>query len=244
MSKESHHFFKRGQNTALRHRGPVNQDDGQTQPSRRVNLGARTVAAGILGNDALNAVIGQQRQIILVAERPARHDHGAVCQRQQDLRLIDKAQQIMVLRLGCEGLKVQPSDGKEDAAARTGKRFNSGLHVGHCGPGVARFRHPGRTLEGAERYARELCCFDRIGADLCREGMGGIDQMGDGICSHPVGQPLRPAKAADPRFDRLRARRVNATRIGQYGIHPNICAGARQEAGFARSAQNEDTAHG
>ena len=139
---------------------------------------------------------------------------------------------------------VTPRADSRNAAARTGKRFHGSFHVRHGLPIVARFSRPGGALEGSKGNAGQSCCFHRIGTDLRRKGMRGINQPGDGIGLHPVRQALRPAKAANPRFDRLGARSVDAAGIGQHGIDTRIGAGARQKARFARSTQNEDTAHG
>ncbi len=243
MTKERHHRRQIVRHGPFGHGGAGYQNDLEAKRPRRIDLGARTLATGILGNDAVDGVPLQERQIVIVAERAAIDDNLAVRQGLRILRRIDEAQEVVMLRLGGKEIEVLPADGEKHASRVAFKRRDRAGHVGHRTPTVARLAHPGFALERHQRDAGKPRSLDRIGADLRRERVGRIDEMGDSVVAHPLGETFRAAEPADTGFDRLRTRVVHPAGIGQYGSKPRIGAGLRQPACFAGSAENEGAGH-
>ncbi len=239
-----HHLIDALRDGAGRDRRAVDHDDRQAKDPCRVDLGARTLATGILGDDMGNGMVAHQRQIVVQREGPTGNDGMGIGQRQGLGRRIDQPQKIMVLGLVREIGEVHPADGEEDAGRRIGQGAGGGGDVGDVRPGIARPGLPGIAFQRHKRRSRHRRGQDGIRAHLRGEGMGRVDQMGDGLIAQVTRQPLRPAEAADAGGQGLRARRLGSARVGQGGVNACLCQGAGKAGGIGGAAQKKDACHG
>ena len=157
--------------------------------------------------------------------------------------MIDKTQDVVVLRLGGELRQVHPAKRQEDAPGRTVQRRDRRWNVGHKAPVVAGHCLPGRAAECDQRRAGILCGNHGVPAYLRGKRMCGINKMRDVVHADILCQPCRAAKAADAGFHRLRLWVPDPPGIGQHGGFAQIGQPDRQRAGFGRAAQNQDVAH-
>lgn len=238
-----HRCLHRRDHLPLRQPRPVDHQDRQAEGSGSGDLGNRALATGVLGDDQPGLVLAQKRGIAGHIERPARHDHLGLRQGQRTGRRIDKAQKVVMLRLGGEGVQMLPPDGKEHAARRAGKGRNGGGNVGYMVPMVTFARHP----RGA--FQREKRCFGRgaggngIAAHLGRERVGGVDHMGDFFGLEIGAKALHAAKAADPHRDRLVQGCVRPACVGIDAGQARLGDGARQKARLGGAAEKKDACH-
>lgn len=244
MSEKRHDLFDAARGEARRQHRTVDQDDRQAQRARRVELRPRACAAGVLGDDEVDAVAGQKFPVGSLGEGAARDDGRGIGQGQGDIGRIDEPEQIMVLRLDGEGAQALPADGKEDPRRCDRKGLDGRVHVGHMAPGVAEAGDPRRALEGGKRDAGRPAGGNRVPAHLRCERMGRVDHMGDPFGAQIAHQPLHAAEAADPGRQRLRPRRIGAPGIGKDRVGPRGGKGAGKPAGLGRAAEKKDARHG
>lgn len=219
-------------------------DDGQAEFACRHQLGARAIAAGILGNDDLDGMFVQKRPVRFDRERSAIDDDAVTRQGRRRLRLVDEAQQIMVLRLRGEGGEVLTPERQHHASGGTGKGSHRFIDIRYIAPVVARFARPWRARQGDKRYAGLIRGFAGIGAHRGGEGMGRIDQMRDSVRLQKMGEPFRPAETADAHRDGLGAGICDPSGIAQHRRHAGIGERGGESTGLARAAENEDVGHG
>lgn len=147
MSEPAQHRLGGLDARTRRDRGPVDQHDRQTQLPRGIELGARALAACVLGHDPLDLVTAQKLQILGQREGAAGGDRLRPGQGQRIGR-IDEAQQVVMLRPAREGREMQAPDGEEDPRGRLGQRLGGGLDRGDADPAV-----PGPAAQGARSSA-------------------------------------------------------------------------------------------
>ena len=231
-------------NQSCWHGGTVDHDDRQAEHPRGIQFGPRAAAAGVLGDNQLDATGFQQFQIIGLGKGAARDDMLGPRQGHRADRRIDKPQQILMPGLGGEGRQILPSNCQKDAGRLLGKRRNGGGYVGDMGPGIGLVWRPGRAFKGAKRNVGQLGGGDGITAHSRGKGMGCVDQMRDVFEAKIIGKPGNAAKAADPRRQGLLHRIVGASGIGKNRVEPLGCQLAGQGRGFGRAAQKKDSCHG
>ena len=222
----------------------VDQDDRQGKISGGGQLGFGPGATGVLGDDDVDAVVGQQRTVAFGGEGAPR-DHGmGIGQGQGFGRWVDKAEKVVVLRGLGEGRKVLATDGEEDAARGLAQCGNGGFKVGDVGPVVAFTRQPGRAFEGDQGRSGFRASSDGVRAHLRGEGVGRVDDMSDGFGPEVGLQAFDAAKAADADRQGLGDGGFGATGVGIDGIHARSGEGAGHLRGFGGSAQKKDARHG
>lgn len=223
---------------------PVDHQDRQAEPPGGDQLRLRAGAAGIFAEDQVDAMVLHQPQVAIGIEGAAIDQQMMVWQRGRHRRRIDEAQQIEMLRLGGESVRVQSAERQHDAPGGAIQRGNRAGDVGHMGPVIARFRVPGRAGQGDEGDAGLACRHDGIAAHHGGEGMSGVDQMGDAFAAQIGGQTFRSAKAADAHWHRLWAGIVDPAGIAERRLLAAFGQQAGERARFGRSAQNQDVAYG
>ncbi len=222
----------------------VDQDDrqGKRAGGGQFGLGAR--ATGVLGDDDVDAVVGQQGKVTFGGEGAARDDGMGIGQGQRLGRRVDEAQKVMVLWGLGEKAKVLASDGEEDAARGRTKGSDGGFKVGDMGPVVLRSGNPRRAFEGDQGRSGFRTCSDGIRAHLRGERVGRVDDMGDGFGIEIGFQALDAAKAADADGQGLGDRGFGAAGVGIDSVHLRPGQRAGHLRGFGCSAQDEDARHG
>src|SRR5262249_33666633 len=119
------------------------------------------------------------------------------------LRWIDGAGDIVVLRGWGEGMKVEATEAKEDAARRRAERSCGGIGVVRDLPPIAGLLLPGRPRERSQRDAASGARSACIGGDLVGRRMSGVDHSIDGLAFEDLCDAGDASEAADARRQRL-----------------------------------------
>lgn len=222
----------------------VDQDDRQVKVAGGSQLGLGPGATGILGDDDVDAVVGQQGAVAFGGEGAPCDDRFGLRQGQRFGRRVDEAQEIVVLRGLREEAKVLATDGKEDSARGLAKGRDGGFKVGDMGPVVLRSGDPGRAFEGDQGRAGFPAGDHGVRAHLRGEGMRRVDHMGDGFGLDIGLEAFGAAEAAHADRQGLGDRGFGATGVGIDGVHLRLRQDAGHVRGFGCSAQDEDARHG
>lgn len=223
--------------------GTVDQDHGQRQVAGGVQFGAGADAAGVLGHDVGDLVGFQQRKVAFQREGASRYNRIGLGQRQGFGR-IDKAQKVMMLGLYGKNLKVLATYGEEDAGRGIGQRRSGCRHIRHGLPLVTGDGVPRLTLQRDKRQVGDFGGGERMYAHLRGEGMGGVDDVGDGFVAQVFHQTFHAAKAADALWQGLGNGRLGSAGVRENGCNALICQGFGENRGFGGAAEQKDAGHG
>lgn len=240
----THHLFDLRENRSNGQSWPFDKNDRKPQGAGRLQLCFGSCTTRVLGNDMGDTVGLQKRQIIRHRKGPAVDDGAGVRQGQCTFGRVDKSQKIMVLRLSGEAGKMQLANRQKDPRRGVGQGVDGRIHACDLLPVVAGTGNPGRAFKGAEPGAGLRAGLYRVATHLCRERMGGINQMRHPFGANVIGQPFGPAKAADSGGQGLRQRLFGATRIGKDRSDAGLRHGAGQVRGFGGSAEDKEARHG
>ncbi len=188
--------------------GTLDHDDRQAKPARGMDLAKGRGAAAVLADDDFHAVGAHQRFFRLRVKRAAIENDARI--RQDNIRRIDTADQIAVLRVAGKRREFLPSNGQKHGFRLSAKRFRRACDIIHFDPAITLGFRPSRALKRDQRRFIDLRRRDSVRADLCGKGMRHIDQKIDIFGAHIGRQPFNPAEAAHPRSDSLRQRRFCA----------------------------------
>ena len=227
----------------VRHIGAVDQDHGQAQVTRRIQLCTRTRTARVLGDDMGDVVGLQQIKIALQRKGAARNQRGGMGQGQSG-GLVNKPQNVMMLRLYGEIFQRLATYGQENPCRIIGQGRNSARHIGHALPDVALHRLPRRAFKGQQRSLGDGCGLNGVAAHLRREGVGRVDQVGDGLLAQIAHQTRHPAKAANALGQGLAQRGLGASGVRENRVNALIGQGFRQFRSLCRAAKQKDAGHG
>ena len=226
---------------AIARRRPLDQNDGQAEDARGDDLAIGGVAAGILADDDVDAVLPQQFHLRLDGKGAASEQVFDLGRIERRIDGIDAAHEIMVLRRGVEGLGLLPADGKKDAVRRPAQRRYRFGNRGGARPAVAFRLLPAKALQPQQGDAGHLAGGAGVGGNLSCEGMGGVDEEIDGFVAKIGGKALRAAEpsAAHRRglrrgIERAAGERQRDGEIGSPGKP------GRKVPGLGRTAQYED----
>ena len=110
-------------------------------------------------------------------------------------RGIDRTGDVIVLRRGCEGTDLKPTETEEYARRRFAERAGCSYRIGNVDPTVAGLFRPSRAPEGAQRYSGLPASRNSVAGNIRCIGVRRIDDRFDSLCD----QPLREAvHAANP----------------------------------------------
>ena len=224
--------------------GAVNQDHRQGKRAGGGQFGFGPCAAGVLGDDDVDAVVGQKRTVAFGGEGTPRDDGMGVGQGQGFGRWVDEAQKIVMLRGRGEGRKGLAAYCKEDAARRRADCGDGGFKVGDMGPAVTLARLPRGAFKGDKGRFGFVTGGDGIRAHLGGEGVCRVNNMGDCFGLDVSLEALDAAKAAHADRQGLGDGGFGATGVGIEGVHARCGQRAGHLRGFGRSAQKKDARHG
>ena len=244
MIEPAHHVVRGMQFRARGQGRPVDHQDGYAKGARRHDFGLRAGAACIFGDDKVDGVRLHQFAVAFERERPAIDDQAVARQGRRGGGRIDETQQILMLRLGEEGIRMHTPQREHDAAGRTRQRCDRSRDVSHMGPAIPFLRAPCRARQGDMRDAGQAGGLDRMGAHRRGEGVGRVDQMSDAMHTQIIDQPGHAAKPADAHGDGLRHRPVGAPRIAERCRNTLIRQQSGQRARLRCAAQQQDIVHG
>lgn len=237
------HFDRCDQRT-LGQGGPVDQNDRQPSLSGGDQFGFGPRAPGILGHDNVDAMLAQQRKILCDQKRSPRDKCCGVWQGQGFGRGIDKAQQVMVLRLIGELRDMLAPYCQKHPLRRASQQRSRRRNIRDVAPVIARPGAPCRAFQRGQRCACGRTGGDGIAADLGGKGMGGVDHTANSAVLKIPRQPLGPAKPPRPNRNGLRARAFDPARIGQDRGQPGLGHCGGKSACLGGSAKNKGGAHG
>lgn len=239
-----HRLVHAAGNIARRQNRPVDHDDRQAELAGGDQLGLGARAAGILGDDAPDPVAPEQFAIAGRVEGAAGDLDMAIGQGQRPPGRIDKADEVVMLRLPGKGREMLASDGKKDPLGRAVQASGCGGQIGHHLPTIARLRLPRRAFERDQRHPRFGTGGNRVAADLFGERVGSVDHPRDSLLAQVASKPLDAAKATHPHRHRLLPGAVGASGIGQHCRKTGPCHGGGKAAGLGGAAKDEGAAHG
>ena len=241
MIQQPHRLLDRLGTVPVFRRRALDQHDGQAEDACGDHLRIGGLAAGILADDDVDAVLLKQRHLRLDREGTAGKQVIDIGRGERRIDGIDAAHEIMMLRGGIEGLRLLPADGEEDPSRFCTQRRNGFGHRGDARPAVALRLVPAEPLQPDERDAGCRARGAGIGGNLPREGMGRVDHEIDGLIAQIGGEPFGAAEAAGAHRHRLRRgiERAAGERQREGKVGPAGEAG-RKVARLAGAAQYED----
>ena len=241
MIDEPHRLLDRPGAVAVRRPLPLDQNDGKAEAARGGDLAIGGLAAGILADDHIDAMLPQKRLLRLDGERAAGEQVVDMGGGKRRIDGIDATHEIMVLRRRIEGLRLLPADGEEHAARRLAQHRHGPGHRDNPRPAVALDLLPAAPFEAEEWNARRRARRAGIGGNPRCERMGRIDQQVDGLGREIDPKPRRAAKTAGAHrhglrrgIERAAGERQRDGKIGPAGKP------AREAARLGRATQYED----
>ena len=229
---------------AGRDEGPLDHHDRQAERAGGFDFGDRCVAAGILGQDNLDAVLAKQAEVVLRREGAARLDEDDVWQIERAFGQVDQADDVDVLRRGLKLGEGETADAAEDFSLRRANRLDGGGHIGREGPIVAGLRLPGGPFDGEQRRAGCRSRFDGVAAHLRGERMRGIHERIDTFVLQIADEAFDTAEAAVSGSDRLGAWRRGPAGEGECGCKTAVRREQPCKRARFRRASEEKNAHG
>ena len=240
----SHGIFRRRNRWPGRDVRALDHHDRQAERAGGFDLGDRCVAAGIFGQDNLDAVFAEQSEIVLRREGAACLDEDDVWQIERAFGQVDQADDVGVLRRGLKLGKREASDPAEDISRRRANRLDGGGQIGREGPTVAGLRLPGGPFDGDKRRAGGRGRFDGVAAHLRGERMRGINEHIDALVAQIADEPFDAAEAAVSGGDRLGAGRRGPAGKGECGFKTAVRREQPRKRARFRGASEEKNAHG
>lgn len=178
------------------HSRTVDHNDRQAQLPGGMYLGLSARSACVLRHDQFNRVATHQSKITVDCERPAIHDHSGLGQRQRAFGRIDKAQEVLMLRIGRKGIELHSANSQHDARRRSVQSRNGSGNIWHRLPNVLGRRLPGRAHQRGKRHV-ELCAGHKgVLAHLARKRVRGVNDMARSRVTQVAFEPLNAAKSA------------------------------------------------
>lgn len=242
MTQPCQHLRDRGHDATRRQGWSVDHNNRHAQRAGGVEFGRSPRAACVFGDDMGDFVAAQQGGIACDIKGAARDNDGGIRQGLACGR-IDQPQQVMVLRLGGEGIKGLLSNRQEYPRRRVGQGGNRACDIRHMDPVIAAGDLPRRALQGQQLHTAGKAGINRVPAHLRGKGVGCIDNMGDTVGAQVIAQTRHAAKTADAGGQGLGHGVCGATRIGKHGVYALCCKGGGKLTCLSGSAQ-EEGAHG
>lgn len=226
----------------LRQGWTIDHQYRHAQRPRGIQLGTSSAAACVLGHNQFNSVALHQRPVIRFRKRPARDNYLAI-RHGQSAGFIHQPQQIAMLRLGGEILKVHAPNGQKDTLRRAGQGSHCAVDIRNMLPAIPFLRHPGRAVQRHQWHSGVAAGCNGITAHLRGKGMGGVDHMGDRMGAKVPRQPVYAAKTTHTNWQGLRTRVINPSGVG-IGCRDALTGhGFSQRVGLCGAAKDQEMCH-
>lgn len=225
------------------HKGAVDQDHGQAQVTRRIQFCTRARTTRVLCDD-MGDVVGLQQIKIALQRKGAARNHRSGMGQGQSGGLVNKPQKVMMLRLYGEIVQRLAPYGQENPCRIVGQGRNSARHIGDALPVVTLGRLPRRAFKGQQRRLGDGCGLNGVAAHLRREGVGRVNQVGDGVLAQVAHQTRHPAEAANALAQGLAQRGFGASGVRENRVNALIGQGFCQFRRLCRAAKQKDAGHG
>lgn len=208
----------------------VDHQNRQAERPGRSNLGISPCAARIFRNNEFYAIPLHQRLVAFRIERPAINDHFGLREGQRALGGIDKAQEIAVLGIGRESVKLHPPHREHHMRPLAFERGDCSGDIRRALPPISRIRVPFGPGQRDQRHARPGTASHRVAAHLNGERMRGVNHMGNSGFSQISRQPVCAAKAARALRERLAQGAFHTARERYLARNPTLGYGPRESS--------------
>ena len=219
----------------------LHQDHRQSQSAGRRKLGIGPFPTGILGDEPVDTVLTHSNNLVVALEWAAPGNNLDVAQLGRDVRRIDDADDIVVLRLFREWRQRLAADRQKNTLGTIRQGSGGGFDVCHKSPTIAGDRCPRGPFKRDQRYACQFGGGGGVGADARGEGVGGVDQCRNAPGAKIRCKPFKPAKTTRAGGDRWQPGRNRAS--GQRQSDNKACL-ARQtfgdQVGLGCAAKDEN----
>lgn len=244
MTQPDQYIFRAIAFGPARNGGAVDHQDRQAQIPCGDQLGLCALPASVLAHHQIDGVRLHQCAVACGGEWPAINDQCVMGQAGWLIWRIDKAQQIMMLRLGRKGCDMHPAQRQHDAAGRACQRGDRTVDAGNAGPAVSGDRLPRPAGQRHMRHSGQAGRLHGMAAHRCGKGVGRVHQMSHAVVAQIIGQPGHTAEPADTHRHRLSPRIFRPSGIAERGHNALRREQSGQSAGLGRAAQQEDIRHG
>lgn len=200
----------------------VNHDDGNAKHASSFDLGVGLGAAGVLGDEHIDAPALHECRFSFKVEGRTLGDESDMRRQRDVASRIDGAGDVVVLWRGGERGKLQAADSQQHAAGLVAEGRCGARGVADVRPGVAFDRLPCLANDGAQGKAERARCGDRIGRNVNRKRMRRIDDGLHLLILEPAREAIGTAEAADARGDRLSGGRARAAGERQHGFEARV----------------------
>lgn len=221
--------------------GAADHEDFDAEHARRFDLRIGGVAATVLGDHGVDAMVSQQCQFGIQRKGAAVENEDGMIELQGRRDGIDAADQIEMLWSRLCRMRLLPAGRQEDAARHGSKclyRFGNGRGMR---PAVAVFLAPERAAQGDGPNAGHFCSLGGIRGNSGGKGMRGIDQQVEFAFAQEAGKPFGAAETTNPHGNRLFGRFFRAPGKRQQSIDVGtLPQRGRQLARLARAAQYQN----
>ncbi len=242
MSQPAQNLRHARQFGPLRKGRSVDHQHRHTQRTCGVQLSPRTGSARVLGHNQFDIILLYQRPVPCLSERSARHDHIAIRQRQR-IGFVHQPQQVSMLGLGGEFLKMHTANGQKNAPRGASQSRNRRVNIRHMLPTILALRAPCRARQRRQGHLGLAACCNGIRTHLCCEGMGGINHMGDRVILKVPRQTFDTAEPTDTYRQGLGPWIVHPTGIGIDRRDAMLGQNFGQRIGLGRATKDQEVGH-
>ncbi len=154
---------------------PRDHHDGNAECARCCDLRICRGATRVLRHDQFDAFGFKQRALCGFVEWSACEDEADIGRQAHFTRGIDRTGDVIVLRRGCEGTDLKPTETEEYARRRFAERAGCSYRIGNVDPTVAGLFRPSRAPEGAQRYSGLPASRNSVAGNIRCIGVRRID---------------------------------------------------------------------
>lgn len=225
---------------------PFDHSDGNAELSCRFDLSVGGIAARVLGDHDLNAVVVQHGDLVIQYKRSTCRYVANVRQLEWRLDRIDTADQVGVLRCHFEWQKLLSPQRKEYVSGGSAKCGDRVMRRHHPLPSIALLLSPRRAVERNQRSISQQGGFCSVTRNTRRKGVGRVHQNIEFLVSDEFCKSGRSAKTAGSGWYRLFNRVSCASSHGQQNAEAGVLGQlSGEKAGVRCAAKDQDGAcHG
>ena len=211
MSVEpEHRLIKRMNNLAGKIGGAIDHDHGYLKVSSRQQFGIRRGSTGILGDEDGYFFSFQQSLFIFDREGPTSKDESGMGWQGSGIRLIDRSDDVTVLRSLGERIERQSAHGQKYVPGRFADCESGSIGIGNSGPIITRGSAPSWAGKGEPRYIKTATGLKCVSRHDRGKRVGCVDNCADFFVRNVVAKPVNAAKSANSVRNRRQSRRFGA----------------------------------
>ena len=211
MSVEpEHRLFERINNLPGKIGGAVDHDHGYLKVSSRQQFGIRRGSTGILGDEDGYFFSFQQSLFIVDREGPTSKDEAGMGWQGSGIRLVDRSDDVMVLRSLGERIERQSAHGQKYVPGRFADCESGSIGIGNSDPIIPRRSAPSRSGKGELRYIKTATGLKGVSRHDRGKRVSCVDNCADFFVRNVVAKPVYAAKSANSVRNRWQSRRFGA----------------------------------